>query len=130
MYPMGQVIPLHQQTPLSIYGEYFPDFHPSCFQQDLLSNIEDLKIWREALYFWAANSYRAQSIGKLMEYYEQLLGKREPKFAANVTQGRSPNADCDKCGNERRIRGALESWPCDACRPQELMAWGKGRNRR
>lgn len=37
------------------------------------------------------------------------------------------DADCAKCGNERRVRGNLETWPCPKCRPVEYARWEKSR---
>jgi len=64
-------------NPTQIYAEFFPQFTPSCFQQDLLeSAVTDLKLWRETLTFWAGNGYRPQSIQKMISYYDELQMKR------------------------------------------------------
>lgn len=130
---MGQVLQLveTEKTALSIYAQFFPQNTPSCFQQELMEDaIKDLNIWREALIFWAGNDYRPQSIQKLIDYYLQLVGAKPPAFTTGGIVQMSPNANCDHCQNERWIRGNLESWPCDKCRPKELIAWERGRNRR
>jgi hypothetical protein len=129
---MGQVLQLieTQTTAVDLYAKFFPQNTPSCFQQELIEDaVKDLVIWREALIYWAGNDYRPQSVQKLIDYYLQLTGGKQV-FGNGRPAVMSKNADCSKCNNERRIRGTLESWPCDACRPQELMAWEKSRNRR
>lgn len=48
-------------------------FTPSCYQQDLvLSRVTDLEKWEKAVEFWAGNGYRAQSVLKVIEYYEGM----------------------------------------------------------
>lgn len=125
---MGQLLIMTEtETALNVYAKFFPTNTPTIFQQEMIEDaVKDLKIWQEALTYWAGNDYRPQSIQKLVDYYRQLIGEK-PTFGYGK---RSPNADCDKCNNERRIRSNVESWPCDQCRPQELMAWDKARGRR
>ena len=58
------------QPALTIYAEYFPEFTPSCFQQDLIEQtVTDMEVWRETLLYWAGNGYRPQSILKMLDYY-------------------------------------------------------------
>lgn len=39
------------------------------------------------------------------------------------------DADCAECNNDRRVRGTLETWPCEHCRPIEYKAWLKSRGK-
>jgi hypothetical protein len=40
-----------------------------------------------------------------------------------------PSAPCEHCKNERRIRGAVETYPCDHCRPAEAAKYWKSRGK-
>lgn len=58
-------------TALDIYQQFFPQFTPSPFQQDIIEQtVTDLDRWKATVTFWAANDYRPQSIGKMLEHYE------------------------------------------------------------
>ena len=58
---------------LTVYRRYFPNFMPSCFQQDMIeSAVTDIDAWDKTLLFWASNDYRPASIGKMLEYYDKL----------------------------------------------------------
>ena len=56
---------------IEIYKQFFPQFTPSPFQQDIIEQtVTDADKWTETCKFWALNDYRPQSIGKMLEYYE------------------------------------------------------------
>ena len=64
---------VEQLSALDEYRRFFPGNEPSCFQQDLIEGtVTDLGAWRKALEFWAGNDYRAQSIQKILDYYESV----------------------------------------------------------
>lgn len=46
-----------------------------------------------------------------------------------VVRAVDPEAECAFCGDERRIRGTVETWPCDKCRPAEYRAWQRQRGK-
>lgn len=60
-------------NPLELYRHFFPDFTPTCFQQNMIETLAvDEVRWRKTLEYWAGNAYRPQSIQKMFDYYEQL----------------------------------------------------------
>lgn len=82
------------ETPLGIYKKFFPHFTPSVYQQDLMSEINDLDRWSETLKFWAGNGYRPQSIQKMLDYYASLGTKNS---WASVGQDRGMAVIPDPC---------------------------------
>lgn len=75
-----------EETPMSIYARCFPYFTPSIYQQDVIESvITDLVRWKKAVEFWAINDYRAQSIGKMIDYYHDL---DKPKVYGNPNVGK------------------------------------------
>ncbi len=80
-----------EPTAVSVYCEYSSGFVPSVFQQDLMEQtVTDLNIWREAVVWWFGNDYRAKSIKSMLDYYEQLMGKRVSRF--------DKTSVCKQCG--------------------------------
>lgn len=92
--------PEPKQTALTMYCHYSQGFVPSPFQQDMLSQITDLDRWRKTLDFWFGNSYRAQSIQKMIDYYEQLKPQYRPGFDTGSVSAFVPEPPCDICGRE------------------------------
>jgi hypothetical protein len=84
-------------------------FTPSCFQQDLIeSRIVNVSRWTEAVTWWMGNGYRAQSVLKVIEYYDQLMSGKD-KFGQRTVKadpGRwepieyTPEPPCSFCGKE------------------------------
>ncbi len=63
---------------LQAYKKVFPNARPTIFQMELIeSTVTDAKAWRETLMFWGGNDYRAESVFKMIEYYKEVLGKRQ-----------------------------------------------------
>lgn len=78
-------------TAIETYQRYFPNFTPSCFQQDLIeSTVTDMAVWNEVLTYWAGNDYRAQSIKKMLDYYGELTNG---KTGQNNRFGKPTSAD-------------------------------------
>lgn len=71
---------------LSIFRKAFPEYEPSPYLQDLIiQTVVDLAVWRQAVEYWAGNSYRPQSVAKLLNKYAELVAEAKPrKFALNV----------------------------------------------
>lgn len=88
---------------LTEYQRIFPEHTPSCFQQDLLEQtVTNLPAWRKTLMFWASNAYRPQSIGKMLDYYNEVI-----RETASITVGQSSDEildvtlePCGVCGKE------------------------------
>lgn len=58
--------------PLTAYAEMFPEFTPSCYQQDLiLAAVTDMDAWDATLKFWKGNAHRPQSILTMLDYYSK-----------------------------------------------------------
>lgn len=92
---------------LTEYQRVFPLHTPTCYQQDLIEyTVTDLPAWRKALMFWASNDYRPQSIGKLLDYYSQVVRgvvktfevKRDTVGTSEPTY--TPPSACATCGDE------------------------------
>lgn len=102
-----------------VFDEYavtFPGQVPSLFvQEKMLLKITDRHRWREALDFWGMNQHRAQSVGRIIGYYDDLVtGKQvnDKPRAAWQDIGRNHVPDdpnfvfdessllCDVCGKE------------------------------
>ncbi len=78
---------------LATYQRYFPEFTPSCFQQDMIENlVTDNDAWDKTLLFWASNNYRPQSIGKMLEYYDKLQQQPSGDWVADAISS-NPDAD-------------------------------------
>ena len=78
---------------LSTYQRYFPEFTPSCFQQDMIESlVTDNDAWDKTLLFWASNNYRPQSIGKMLEYYDKLQQQPSGDWVADAIKS-NPDAD-------------------------------------
>lgn len=123
-----------QPTPLSEYVRFFPGFNPSCFQQDLMEScITDLGVWREVLEFWAGNDYRAQSIKKMIDFYDELAGKKAAKYGIRQVKSHvgktayiEPEYRCRNCFDtqlvtvpvpvdQASITGEIAEAPCPKC---------------
>lgn len=80
-------------TPLELYFQFFPHSFPTCYQQSLLEEyVVDMDRWRRTLEFWAGNDFRAQSILKMIGYYNDLevkdkaeTAQRENKFPTDIS---------------------------------------------
>ena len=61
-----------------IYGEFYPNVALSPKKIKLLnSRIRDGTIFRQALRYWDDNDYRAESIGKICDKYDELMLERQ-----------------------------------------------------
>jgi len=62
------------------YAKAFPHNMPSIFvQEQMLSRIEDKDVWIETVVMWAMNQYRADSIGKMIDCYDDKVKEKQPK---------------------------------------------------
>ena len=77
---------------LTVYQRYFPNFTPSCFQQDMIeSAVTDIDAWDKTLLFWASNDYRPASIGKMLDYYDKLREQPTGDWVADAIQTYTAN---------------------------------------
>ena len=72
----------------------------------IAAEIKDLRMWQEALKFWAGNNYRPQSVFKIIEYYKDLVTQghtRMPFGHVKTDVGRNadpaPQANCEQCAD-------------------------------
>jgi hypothetical protein len=104
-------------TPIDLYKKYFPQARPSLFQIEYIeTNVVDLKTWNEALTYWAANDYRAQSVFKMVEYYKDVLNPTRGRFEPGRNDEPDEHYNCGKCFDT----GHYLYWPDDT-KPMESV---------
>jgi len=65
---------------LAMYRKFFPHVTPNIFQQELIEScIADLEVWEEVMALWAGNDYRALSIKKMIDCYDDKVKEKQPK---------------------------------------------------
>jgi len=65
---------------LAMYRKFFPHVTPNIFQQELIEScIDDLEVWEEVMVLWAGNDYRALSIKKMIDCYDDKVKEKQPK---------------------------------------------------
>jgi hypothetical protein len=85
---------------LLAYREFFPDYHISIFQQEvILSRARDPVAWREALTFWAGNNYRPGSVEKICNKHDEILKEKSEVKNDAAIQRHSDSRE----RNDRRI---------------------------
>ncbi len=73
-------------------------FTPSIFQQDLIQDrVKDLARWKKAIVFWCSNLYRPQSVGKVLDYYDQLAVTARPAAMVGRHEQVSEPIELDFC---------------------------------
>lgn len=88
------------------YKKAYPHVELSIYQQEMLAfEITDLDAWKQTIRFWAGNSYRGQSVFKMIEYYKQVINERiKNRTASNVGRWDGTIKDsfppCEYCGDE------------------------------
>ncbi len=93
-------------TALDIFQKYVDRrlFTPSCFQQDLIQQtVVDLRVWEETLIYWIGNSYRPQSVQKMLSYYSEQVAKPRWQDVGRNTEPVECYPDCATCNNSRKI---------------------------
>lgn len=77
-------------TPLDLYNEFFPHGQITCYQMSLIeAMVTDMDRWRQTLEFWAGNAFRAQSVLKMIDYYDKL----QPPIRRGPTQTEAIEAE-------------------------------------
>lgn len=92
---------------------------------EVIGDAPELEKLQACYIAWVARGYNPQNYAWLTEWYVHGI----PQYSNGSRPGPPKDADCLKCGNERRIRGTLDSWPCEECRPAEHRAWLKERGK-
>lgn len=114
----GGVVP-ENMTPLEMYKKMFPHATPNFFQMDMIeAEVQDADVWKETLYYWAGNDYRAQSVFKMLDCYKQKLEERNKGRWQDVGRYESTEpqyADCSTCDNTRRIGDWQTGITCPDC---------------
>jgi hypothetical protein len=78
---------------LMAYHEVYKHNIPSVVQQDLiLHRVTDLAVWREVVMFWASNNYRAQSIGRMLDKYDEAIKEKQNGTDKKPTSERERSA--------------------------------------
>lgn len=97
---------------LQAYKRVFPQARPTIFQMEMIeAYVTDAKAWRKTLEFWGLNDYRPQSIGKMLDYYRQVIAgtvqtfEDKTKVQIRVGAEQAPvQAKCGKCLDSGSIR--------------------------
>ena len=112
-----QAFKMEQENPhIAAYKRVFPGARPSIFQLDMIEGmVTDARAWEQAVTFWAANDYRPQSIGKIIEYYNQSVNgtvqRFEDKTKVQMRVGRHTEPEeTHKCGKCFDTGEALLEW--------------------
>lgn len=79
---------LNENAPASgnvaIYHEFYPDASLSPFLQDLIEGrVDDEARWRSTLRYWKGNGYRALSIDKMLNCYDERGYERNGNSKSN-----------------------------------------------
>jgi len=71
---------INNSDSLAMYRKFFPHVTPNIFQQELIEScIDDLEVWEEVMVLWAGNDYRALSIKKMIDCYDDKVKEKQPK---------------------------------------------------
>ncbi len=71
---------INDSESLQMYRKFYPHITPNIFQQELIEScIEDLEVWQDVLTLWAGNDYRAQSIKKMIDCYDDKVKEKKPQ---------------------------------------------------
>ena len=82
--------------------------------------IRDGTIWRKAVIYWASNDYRADSIGKLCDKYDELVAENQNAENVNGNNGNNEN----KFKSGQNGGGTNSAAPPDHQRTDaETLAW-------
>lgn len=61
------------------YRKVFPHNTPSIFvQEQMLMRVDDQEVWRDVVTMWGLNEYRAQSVGKMLDCYDEKMKAKLP----------------------------------------------------
>lgn len=90
---------------VALYREFFPNASLPPYLEDLVSAAENIPLWREALVFWKHNGYRAQSVGKILAYYEEL---KSGKHNGKPTNGKREHANTTALREWKQLADSIE----------------------
>lgn len=64
------IVSSEEESPLSIFKQYFPDYSPNIFQVDQLESlVTNLDLWKKTCAFWRGNNYQGRHITRLIDCY-------------------------------------------------------------
>ena len=94
-------------TPLELLLKVCPNAQLNFFQMEMIeSEITDVEVWKETLKFWFGNGYRAQSVFKMIQYYNEKVEERSRGRWQDV--GRDdhslPTYKCSECLDGGKVR--------------------------
>ena len=70
---------INDSQPLELYRKFYPHITPNIFQQELIeSYVTDIEVWYEVLELWCGNDYRALSIKKMIDCYDDKVKAKVP----------------------------------------------------
>lgn len=76
---------INDSASLQMYRKFYPHVTPNIFQQELIEScIEDLEVWHEVLVTWAGNDYRALSVKKMIDCYDDMVKAKIPQSYNHV----------------------------------------------
>ena len=84
---------------IQIFSEFYPNQPLKKSQFEAITNrIRDGDIWRSVLEFWTQNDYRAESVGKMCDLYDEFVVEGIIRNGTNqitnrTTQSKATNAD-------------------------------------
>ncbi len=71
-----------ETSPLEMLMKINPNARLTCFQMEMIEfEVTDTDAWKETLYFWFGNNYRAESVFKMIEYYKGVINGRHSRDA-------------------------------------------------
>jgi hypothetical protein len=80
----------------SAYREVYPDAPLSIYLLELIADrVTDEPRWRQTLKFWKSNGYRANSVGKMCDYYDELAVKKSGNKQPNPHKQRDSGQTTD-----------------------------------
>lgn len=78
---------INDSESLQMYRKFYPHVTPNIFQQELIEScIEDVEVWYEVLVLWAGNDYRALSIKKMIDCYDDMVKAKIPQSYNHVNK--------------------------------------------
>lgn len=76
---------INNSEALELYRKFYPHVTPNIFQQELIeSYVTDIDVWYEVLEMWCGNDYRALSIKKMIDCYDNKVKEKMPQSYNHV----------------------------------------------
>lgn len=97
-------------TPLELLLKVCPNAQLNFFQMEMIeAEVTDVEVWKETLKFWFGNGYRAQSVFKMIAYYNEKIEERNRGRWQDVGRPDAevafiPELPCSSCGSDYCLR--------------------------